>query len=74
MFVEPVKPTFEQKRDETKPTLHLAAAESPFSPQKGKFYQILALEAFVGAESGLEHSANSVKTSFLYIMTCSRAT
>ena len=38
MFVEPAEPTFEQKRDETKPTLHLAAAESPFSPQKREMF------------------------------------
>ena len=31
MFVEPAEPTFQQKLGETKPTLHLAAAESPFS-------------------------------------------
>ena len=37
MFFEPVEPTFEQKRGETKPALHLAPAESPFSPQKGIF-------------------------------------
>ena len=36
MFVEPVELTFEQNRSETKPALHLAAAESPFSQKYQK--------------------------------------
>ena len=36
IFVEPAESTFEQKRDETKPALHLAAFESPFSRKKDK--------------------------------------
>ena len=34
MFVEPADPTFEQKGDETKPSLRLEASESPFSRKK----------------------------------------
>ena len=41
MFVESLEPTFKQKRDETEPTLHLAAAESLFPPKKGNFSSIL---------------------------------
>ena len=38
MFVEPAEPTFEQNRGETKPTLHLAPAESPFSRKIPNFH------------------------------------
>ena len=48
----------EQKRDTTKPTLHLAAAELPFSPKKGKFFPSAADASLIRITNALFSEVN----------------
>jgi len=64
MFVEPAEPTFEPKRGDTKPTLPLAAAGTPFSRKKNKIPMKMVALAFVEdrlkAQKAVEDHAHKI--------------